>query len=134
MDQSTTETNDAQGSSTTATPTTVPAPATESAAPVDDNNRMLFGILAYLGILVIIPYLMAKDDTFVRFHVKQGMVLCGIWIVLWVLGNMMFMLFALISIVNLGLLVLAIVGIVNVVQKKEAPLPLVGQLASKISL
>ena len=32
-------------------------------------------ILCYFGILLIIPWMMAKDDEFVKFHVKQGLTL-----------------------------------------------------------
>ncbi len=105
-----------------------------TASTPDTSNQMLFGILAYIGILVIIPFLMAKDDTFVRFHIKQGLVLCCGWLILWVVGSMLWMLLPIIWLVNLFLLVLAIIGIVNVVQHKEAPLPLVGHFADKISI
>lgn len=118
--------------STTAQPAA--AAPTASAHGNESNNRMLMGILAYFGILVIIPFIVAKDDPFVKFHIKQGMVLAAIWIGFWVLGMFMWMLYPIISIVNLALLVLSIVGIVNVVQNKEAPLPVVGSLAKHINI
>ena len=94
------------------------------------HNRKLMGVLAYLGILVIIPFLLAKDDPFVKFHIKQGLILAIIEIALWVLGGMfLFQLWPLINLINLGTLVLAIIGIVNVVNDREQVLPLVGSLA-----
>ena len=40
------------------------------------ENNVLMGVLCYLGILVLIPLLTdAKNEAFVRFHIKQGIVL-----------------------------------------------------------
>lgn len=91
------------------------------------NKNMLMGILSYIGPLIIIPYIVAKDDPFVKFHIKQGLVLLVIEAVVWVLGTMLtWQLAMLIGIINLATIVLSIIGIVNVVQGKEKELPLVG--------
>lgn len=47
--------------------------ASYSAADVQNNKAM--GILSYLGILVLIPILAAKDSPFARYHANQGLVL-----------------------------------------------------------
>jgi hypothetical protein len=39
------------------------------------QDNKLMGILAYIGPLIIVSYLVAKDDPFVKFHIKQGLVL-----------------------------------------------------------
>jgi uncharacterized membrane protein len=109
----------------------------EQTSPKDSGahaNRTLMAVLAYLGILVIIPFLMAKEDGFVRFHIRQGIVLVIIEIAIWVLGSMSWQLWPLLQLVNLGVLVLAIIGIVNVVNNKEAELPLVGSFARNINI
>ena len=41
---------------------------------------MLFGVLSYLPILVLIPLLIKKDDDFVHFHAKQGLIMLVILI------------------------------------------------------
>ncbi|OGG53049.1 hypothetical protein A3H16_00990 [Candidatus Kaiserbacteria bacterium RIFCSPLOWO2_12_FULL_53_8] len=91
------------------------------------------GVLAYLGILIIIPFLMAKDNPFVKFHIKQGLVLVVVELIVWVLGMYMWQLWQVLQLVNLATLVLAIIGIVNVVQGKEKELPLVGSLAKNFT-
>jgi len=106
----------------TTPPANQPAPA-----PVD--NTTLMGILAYLGPLVLIPYLTAKNDPFVKFHIKQGLVLVAIEIVLMILSSMIWGIPGLFQLLNLGLIILSILGIVNVTQKKETELPLVGQFS-----
>ncbi len=105
-------------------------PNTNSSAPKVETN-VLMGVLAYLGPLVIISYLVSKDDPFVKFHIKQGLVLVVIQLILWVLMSMMMWgLWPLFMLIRLGILVLAIIGIVNVIQKQEKALPLVGSFAS----
>jgi uncharacterized membrane protein len=107
--------------------------ATPPPAPHQDNH-VLMGVLAYLGILVIIPYLMSKDVPSVKFHIKQGVVLAVIEIVIWLVSGMFWGLFMIFQIVQLALIVLSIIGIVNVVQNKEKELPLVGSLAKHVPL
>ena len=104
---------------------------TPQAAPqqVAGDNSMLMSILAYIGVLVIIPLLMEKENMAVRFHVRQGLVLLVIELIAWVVAEWMFLLAFPMGIVNIGALILSIIGIVNVVQKRQQPLPLVGQFA-----
>jgi uncharacterized membrane protein len=99
------------------------------------SNKTVMAVFAYLGPLVIVSYLVEKSDTFVKYHIKQGLVLLAISIILWILsGAFMFGLYNLIRILNLCVLVLAIIGIVNAVQGKENPLPLVGQFADRFNI
>ncbi len=97
------------------------------------NTKILFGILAYIGILVVIPYLVAKDDPFVKFHVKQGLVLLSIeiilWLDLWFLANTIWVLYPLVNLLNLAMVLLSIIGIINVAQNKQKELPIVGHFS-----
>src|SRR4030043_1974909 len=47
------------------------------------SEDKLMGVLAYLGILVLIPLLMKKESSFVQFHAKQGLVLFIAEVILW---------------------------------------------------
>ena len=87
-------------------------------------------ILAYIGPLVIVSYLVAKDDPFVKFHIKQGLVLFVIELAIYVLSMMMFwQLWYLFNLVHLATLVLSVLGIVNAVQGQEKELPVIGQFS-----
>ena len=97
------------------------------------EHKTLMGVLSYLGILIIIPFLMAKDDPFVKFHIKQGLLLVIVEIAVWVLGSSMWQLWMLLNLVNLATLVLSIIGIVNVVQGNQKELPLIGGLAKNFT-
>ena len=111
-----------------------------------DNNKV-FGVLSYLGILCLIPLLAKKDDEFVHFHAKQGLVLfiveiiwfvissiiSGMLLVRFIFGGGMLGLWNIIStLVSLGFIALVIIGIINVVQNQKKELPLIGQFAEKI--
>ena len=98
------------------------------------QNKTLMGALAYLGILIIIPFLMAKDDPFVKFHIRQGLVLVVIELAIWVIGMFTYQFWSILQLANLAALVLAIIGIVNVTQNKEAELPIVGSFAKNFNI
>ena len=97
-------------------------------APTASNQKVM-AILAYIGPLVIISYLVAKDDPFVKFHIKQGLILLTIDVVLWVFGTFFWSLWMLWKFVDLALLVLAVIGMVNAANHREKELPLVGSFA-----
>jgi uncharacterized membrane protein len=125
-----------QNTSTDTEQTTTPAqPAPTTATPQIENDTLM-GVLCYLGPLVIIPYMTALDNPFVKFHVKQGIVLFGLEVILYIAGTMFLFngLYPIIMLLNLGTLILTIIGIVNVVSKKEVALPLIGQFAEKVKI
>ncbi len=107
--------------------------STPSAHAPNPQNKTLMGVLAYLGILIIIPFLMAKDDPFVKFHIKQGLLLVIVEVAIWVLGSAMWQLWTILSLVNLAAIVFSIIGIVNVVQGNQKELPLIGSLSKNFT-
>jgi uncharacterized membrane protein len=92
----------------------------------EKGNKVALGILSYLGILIIISYLVDKNDPFVKFHIKQGLVLLVVEIIVWVLGPMFWMLWMVWRLVDLAILIYVIIGIANVVEGKESKLPFIG--------
>ena len=95
----------------------------------EGSKNTLLAAHSYFGILVIIPILAAKGSSFVKFHVRQGLVLLVLWIIIWIFGMIFGQLTTLWSILNIILTILALIGIVNVIQGKEKNLPLVGQFS-----
>lgn len=98
-------------------------------ATVSASKNVLMAALSYLGPLVIVSYLTSKDDPFVKFHIKQGLVLLVIEVAVWFLGSTMWQLWALLNLINLGTFILSIVGIVHAVRGQEKELPLVGSFS-----
>ena len=91
--------------------TTTTSEQTGNQTPAD--NSTLLGILAYLGPLVVVAHLMGKDDQFVTFHTKQGMVLFGIELSTYVLTSFMmygfYFLMPILTLINLACLILTII-------------------------
>lgn len=48
---------------------------TASYAAADVQNNKVMAVLSYIGILVLIPILAAKESPFARFHANQGLIL-----------------------------------------------------------
>ncbi len=110
--------------------------ASYSAADVQNNKAM--GILSYLGILVLIPILAAKESPFARYHANQGLVLllCEVGFsvasmilsVIFAFLGPLALLWTLVSwLVSLAFLALLILGIVNAAQGMAKELPLIGK-------
>ena len=107
---------------------------TSEYAPKDIRDNNVMAMLAYLGVLVLIPVFVAKDSKFARFHANQGLVL---WLTSVILSLALGIL-SLIPVVGctaipvllavpVGTLVLMIMGIINAAQGKAKELPIIGK-------
>jgi len=97
------------------------------------NETTITAALSYLSILVLVPFFMKKDNSFIMFHVKQGLVLLGLSLISYVLGFLPIINIIAI-LVNLFIIVLSLFGLYNVFLQKTVPLPLVGKLSDKIDI
>ncbi len=139
-----------------------PAPAAESASPVaqyaapgdepvfekaDIEQNKVFALLAYIGLLFLVPLLAAPKSPFARYHTNQGLILflfsAGIGVVVTILSFIgMFIPFIniLVGIVSclvyaalmVGTFVLMIMGIINAANGVAKPLPLIGKMFTLI--
>ncbi|HOX40580.1 MAG TPA: DUF4870 domain-containing protein [bacterium] len=101
-------------------------PKESAPAPKSQNTGM--AVIAY--IIFFLPLLTdAKNDPFVKFHVKQGLVLLIFWVIISVLGTIIPFIgwFLIAPIGGLIALILLILGIVNALGGKETPLPMIGK-------
>lgn len=102
--------------------------------PADIEANKAMGILAYLGILVLIPIFAAKESKFAKFHANQGLTLLLAVFATQLLNIIPFLGQVLCFLCNLLLAVLAIVGIVNVCKGLAKELPIIGKFATKMNL
>ena len=105
----------------------------------DAEDNKIMGILAYLGILVLVPILAAKESPFARFHSNQGLILLIVAIILGIaisivnsiLLTVSFALVALTSLLSFAIwicvLILMIIGIMNAVKGEMKELPIIGK-------
>lgn len=91
----------------------------------------VLALLAYLFVLCIIPLLFKKDDDFIIFHGKQGLVLFVCEVGVFIL-SIPFPWLKDIGIFILGIMSFA--GIITVLQGKQTRLPIVADIADKITL
>lgn len=108
----------------------------------DVTNNKIMGILAYLGLLVLVPIFAAKDSQYARFHANQGLVLCisaialffVSMIITFIVGLITFGLLALPISIILYLAVFGfwvafiVMGIMNACSGEPKKLPLIGNI------
>lgn len=85
-------------------------------------------VLAWLPLLCLIPLITVKDNEFVKWNAKQGLVLtivvallCIIPVIGWILACPL----------NLAYLLVMILGITKSLKGQRFPIPLISDLASK---
>lgn len=107
-----------------------------SADDVQKNKGM--AILAYIGILVLIPLFAAKDSKFARYHTNQGLVLLIVNIAYGILSGVIGALFGrlffpltmipgIFRLLSLAILALMVLGIVNAAKGLAKELPIIGR-------
>jgi len=98
---------------------------------IGKSKNTTMAIIAY--IIFFVPLLTgdAKKDSFVKYHVKQGLVLFLLVVLINVIGWVIpfYFWYSISWLLSLGTLVLLIIGISNAVGGKEHPLPVVGKFA-----
>ncbi|MGL4346336.1 MAG: DUF4870 domain-containing protein [Cellulosilyticaceae bacterium] len=92
----------------------------------DIEQNKIYAILGYLGILFLVPLIVAKDSPYARYHTNQGAVLfiasiaCNVLAIIPILGWIV----AIVG--NFVIVVLRIMGVVNAFRGEAKPLPIVG--------
>ena len=93
----------------------------------------VWALMSYLWILCLIPLIMKRDDKFILFHAKQGLMLF--------LGSIIFSAVALIPIIgligalaNLIIFILSIAGIINSLLGRYWRIPFLGEYVTKLEI
>ena len=115
-------------------------------ASTPSSNRTIMIVLAYLGLLALIPLLVEKNDREVQWHAKHGLVLLVVEVALFiglsiigtivghipVIGCLGALVGALISFgLTIGILVVHIICIVKGVNGERFTLPYISQYADR---
>ena len=99
------------------------------------TKEKIIAAIAYVPFppLFLVPLLAGRNDSFIEFHGKQGLVVFLVWFALWILSNIPIVAIA----AYIGFVVLIVAAIVAIVQTcmgKRWELPLLGRWAKKIKL
>ena len=107
------------------------APPLSDAADIEQNK--VYAVLAYIGLLFLVPLLAAPNSKFARYHANQGIVLF-IATVAAIAASMVLAMIPLIGcvaallpvIIGGAAIVFMILGIINAASGQCKPLPLIG--------
>lgn len=104
-----------------------------------DNNKVM-ALLSYLSILFLVPLFAAKNSSYARFHLNQGIILFIASVVSGIIVGILAVFLAFIPFlgiliaklidlaVSILVLILMVIGIVNAATGKAKKLPLIGNL------
>lgn len=119
--------------------TAPPPPGPPSATPPGNSDRQLMIVLAYLWVLVLVPYLTQKEDEEVQWHSRQGIVLSVAELIAYVVLGILTSLPAIGCIVvffwapvALVFLVLRIIPLVKGLQGERWPIPFLSDYTSMV--
>ena len=98
---------------------------------IDIDEQKMMAALSYVGFLVLVPLFVSRDDKYVNWHAKQGLVLLiGLILAVvaaqWIaaVGNILFLVLLL---VDVAALVQALLG-------KWWKIPVIGEIAQKFKI
>jgi uncharacterized membrane protein len=100
--------------------------------PKKEVNTM--ALISYIGPLCLIPFINKNQDEFVKFHMKQGIVLLALELASWIIFGMIPMFWLIGNLFGVVWLVLSVIGIINVTKNEKKEIPLVGKYADKIKI
>jgi uncharacterized membrane protein len=105
--------------------------AEEQKPVLDIDEKNIFAALCYVGVLILVPWLVRKEDPFVNWHIRQGLLVLAVlilsliasaWIA--VVGNLVFLLVMLVD----------VIALVQALMGKSWKIPLLGNLASRFRI
>ena len=111
-----------------------PSPERTSGQDSEIQDGKFFAAIGYINVLCFVPLLLKKKNNFAQFHGKQALVLfileiaASILKVVPALGDLVFT----VAFVLFG--ILSLVGIVKVLMNEYWEMPVIYELAQKISL
>lgn len=105
----------------------------EEKTPEKEKNT---GMAAVAYILFFVPLLTeAKNDPFVKYHIKQGLIVFITWLAIGIISPVLIFIPILgwiaMRLLYLFVVILMIIGIINAVGGKQTPLPIIGKYADK---
>ncbi len=110
---------------TTTTPVATPEKTDEQKVNVE------MAVIAYF--IFFVPLLTdAKDDPFVKFHIKQAIILIIGVVISSVISSVPLIGWLFGSILTIGILILWIMGLISAINKEKKELPIIGKYAEQL--
>ncbi|MGL4739171.1 MAG: DUF4870 domain-containing protein [Cellulosilyticaceae bacterium] len=94
----------------------------------DITQNKVYAILAYLGILFLVPLIVAKDSPYARYHTNQGVLLFLAGVIVNAMAIIPILGWIAAAVGNIILLVFKIIGMLNAFRGEAKPLPIFGHI------
>jgi len=107
---------------------------TQQSSTSNLSENKLLAAISYLGVLCLIPLLLKKDDKFVQFHAKQGLVLFIAEIVVSFINIIPFLGQMIWLFVSLAFLLISIIGLIKACQGEWWKIPFLYEYSQKINI
>lgn len=104
---------------------------TQTQAIINDvEAHKILAVIAYIGVLVVIPLMTGKykDSPYLKFHTNQSLVLCIGYIVSMILFFIPFVGAVSGSVLTMAVIVLQVIGIIGAVKGEMKSLPLIDKI------
>ncbi len=112
------------------------APGGQAVDPQDAEKNKLMAALSYWTMLWFVPFFMARQSPFVKFHLNQGIAIWLIFIVGTVVSSVLGMISGMLamvgSLIYLVGVIFACLGAWNAWSGKATPLPVIGGMIPTI--
>lgn len=109
----------------------MPEPILDQQPVTDIEEYKIFAAMSYMGVLVLVPLFVKKDDPFVLFHVKQGFVILVGFVITFL---SMFWITVVSNILFLILFLISVIGLVQALQGRRWKIPVIGGIAEKFNI
>lgn len=104
---------------------------TQTQAQVNDiEANKIMAVIAYLGILVVVPLITGKykNSPFLKFHVNQAIIFCIGYVVSMFLSFIPFIGSFLSGVLILGIVILQIISIIGAIKGEKKSLPVIKKI------
>jgi uncharacterized membrane protein len=102
----------------------------KAAMTIGPERAKMLAVLSYFGLLLLIPLLIARDNDYVQFHLKQGIA----WFVVWVLVSCLFSIPLIGWSLAIAALAISVYAAVQAYEGKRWEMPFLGKYAKMIKL
>ncbi|MBE6024235.1 MAG: hypothetical protein E7231_13795 [Cellulosilyticum sp.] len=104
----------------------------------DIEKNKIAALLSYIGILFVIPLIIAPDSKYARFHANQGLCLLIAEVIFGIVRSVIAVIcgfipifgaiiITLVSMLNIVFVILSILGIIHAIKGEMIPLPIIGE-------
>mgnify|MGYP007123668953 FL=1 len=98
------------------------------------SDDRVFAAISYIGILCLIALLLKKNDRFIEFHAKQGLVLFFAEVVIFFVNIIPFLGQMVWFLASILFLIFSVVGIIKSLQGEMWKMPILHDFSKKINL